>query len=106
MLTCTTLAAQKIKSLLQSRGKGFGIRITRRPSPRSGLAFSVNFCDGASASDSVFEASGVNFVVDKDTQVYLGGICLDYEEKSTCCGFTLTPIADSPPACFYQAQSV
>lgn len=78
MITLTETAAQRVKSHLQQRGAGVGLRLGVKTTGCSGFAYVVDYADAASAEDVVFEDQGVKVVVDRESLPYLDGTQVDY----------------------------
>jgi iron-sulfur cluster assembly protein len=87
-ITLTEPAAQRVRSFLDSRGKGIGVRLGVRTSGCSGMAYVLEFVDELDEdNDEVFEDHGVKVVVDKKSMVYLDGTELDYGKEGLNEGF-------------------
>ena len=87
MITITERAATHIQNFLNNRGKGEGIRLGVRTSGCSGMAYTLEFADGALDEDMVFEVFGVKVFVDPKSHVYLDGTELDYTKEGLQEGF-------------------
>ena len=86
-ITMTETAAERVKSFLDSRGKGVGLRLGVRTSGCSGMAYVIEFADEVASEDEVFEDHGVKVIVDKKSLVYLNGTELDYTKEGLNEGF-------------------
>lgn len=86
-VTFTDSAAQHIKSFLQKRGKGLGLRLAVRTTGCSGLAYVLEFADEVAANDEVFKNNDVTVVIDKKSLVYLDGTELDFTREGLNEGF-------------------
>jgi iron-sulfur cluster assembly protein len=86
-ITLTEAAAGRVRSFLESRGRGVGIRLGVKTSGCSGLAYVLEFVDAPDDDDAVFEDQGVKVVVDKKSLVYLDGTELDYGKEGLNEGF-------------------
>ena len=75
-ITLTEKAAQRVRTFLENRGKGIGLRL--------GV---LEFVDVLNDDDLVFEQHGVKVVVDPKSLVYLDGIELDYVKEGLNEGF-------------------
>ena len=89
-VTFTDSAAQHIKSFLEKRGKGVGLRLAVRTTGCSGLAYVLEFADEVAANDEVFENNDVTVVIDKKSLVYLDGTELDFTREGLNEGFKFT----------------
>ena len=72
-ITLTDAAADRVKSFLQQRGKGLGLRLGVRTSGCSGMAYVLEFVDDLDEGDVVFEDHGVKVIVDPKSMVYIDG---------------------------------
>lgn len=87
MVTATALAAQKIKSHLERRGKGLGIRVGVKTTGCSGLAYVLEFVDSVFEEDLEFENEGIKIYVDKKSFAYVDGLTIDWQKKGLNEGF-------------------
>lgn len=86
-ITLTPNAAERVRKMLASRGKGEGLRLGVRSSGCSGFAYVLDFADSVGAGDQVFESGGVKVVVDADSLKYVDGTELDYTKEGLNEGF-------------------
>lgn len=86
-ISLTESAADRVKTFLDNRGKGLGLRLGVRTSGCSGMAYVLEFVDDMDESDAVFEAHGVKVIVDPKSMVYLDGTELDYKRDGLNEGF-------------------
>lgn len=86
-VTFTDRAAEHIKSYLDKRGKGIGLRLAVRTTGCSGLAYVLEFADEVAANDEVFESNDVTVVIDKKSLIYLEGTELDFTKDGLNEGF-------------------
>jgi len=63
MITVTDIAQQKIKQLLERRGKGVGIRLGVKTTGCSGLAYTIEYVDKYDPEVGVTNFAQPNFVV-------------------------------------------
>jgi iron-sulfur cluster assembly protein len=63
-ITLTDSAAERVRSYLESRGSGFGLRLGVKKTGCSGFAYVINYADKVEPDDIVFEDAGVSVVVD------------------------------------------
>jgi len=87
MIQVTDTAAKKIKSNLEKRGSGIGIRIGVRTTGCSGLAYVLEYVDAVNPEDIAFEQDGFVIVVDPKSSVYLDGLEVDYVRQGLNEGF-------------------
>ena len=86
-ITMTDAAADRVKTFLDKRGKGVGLRLAVRTSGCSGMAYVIEFVDETAPEDVVFSDHGVNVIVDKKSLVYLDGTELDFAKEGLNEGF-------------------
>lgn len=86
-VTLTDAAAKRVKSYLENRGRGYGLRLGVRTSGCSGMAYVLEFADQAESGDQVFEDKGVKVLIDAKSLVYLDGTELDYAREGLNEGF-------------------
>ena len=86
-ITVTDNAAQRIRTFLEKRGKGVGLRLGVKTTGCSGLAYVLEFADDTQPEDQVFESRGVKIIVDPKSLVYIDGTELDYGKEGLNEGF-------------------
>src|SRR4030081_989913 len=69
----TESAADRVRSHLEKRGAGIGLRVGIKKTGCSGFAYVVNYADEIRPEDSVFEARGVKVVVDRTSLPMIDG---------------------------------
>ena len=89
MISLTPLAAEKVKSNLERRGKGLGIRVGVKTTGCSGLAYVLEYVDAAPVTRDqfVYESNGVKVWVDGRSMPYVNGITMDWTKKGLNEGF-------------------
>jgi iron-sulfur cluster assembly protein len=87
MVTLTELAATKVKSSLERRGRGIGIRVGVKTTGCSGLAYVLEFADSPGDGDLKFTSNGIDIFVDPKSLVYIDGITMDWQKKGLNEGF-------------------
>lgn len=88
ILTITEAAAERIKVLLDGRGKpSHGIRIGIRSKGCTGLSYALEFADEAGPYDDVIEAHGVKVLIDPKAVMFILGSQMDYVEDKLSSGF-------------------
>ncbi|WPC73539.1 iron-sulfur cluster assembly protein IscA [Vibrio porteresiae] len=86
-ITLSESAANRVRSFLDNRGKGIGLRLGVRTTGCSGMAYVLEFVDELNEEDQVFENNGVKVIVDTKSLVYLDGTQLDYKKEGLNEGF-------------------
>jgi iron-sulfur cluster assembly protein len=88
MITLTSVAADKVRQLLENRGTpAAGLRLGVRGGGCSGNSYFMEFCEAESSGDEVIEAHGIRLIVDLKSAVLLGGTEIDYVEGLMGAGF-------------------
>lgn len=88
-LTISEVAAERVKTFLENRGKGIGVRLGVKTSGCSGMAYVIEFVDEVNeAEDEIFECNGVKIICDKKSLVYLDGTEMDFQKEGLNEGFT------------------
>jgi iron-sulfur cluster assembly protein len=77
-ITLTKNAANHVKSMLETRGHGLGLRLATRESGCSGLSYKVDYADTTNDKDVVFESHGIKVIVDSQSLQYVDGIEIDF----------------------------
>ena len=86
-VTVSEAAAEHIARSIEARGRGEGIRVGVKTSGCSGMAYVLEFVDGAEPDDQVFEGYGVKVFVDPKSLAYLDGTQLDFTKEGLNEGF-------------------
>ena len=89
-ISLTDSAATHVKSYLEKRGKGVGVRLGVKTTGCSGMAYTIEFADQVDNEDQVFEDKGVKVIVDPKSMVYLSGTELDFTREGLNEGFKFT----------------
>ena len=89
MITVTSKAKEKIKSLLAKRQKGIGIRIGVKTTGCSGLAYKLEYVDEYTSEAGVtnFATDDFAILVDQKSLVYIDGLEIDYVRNGLNEGF-------------------
>lgn len=86
-ISLTKKAAEHVKSYLEKRGKGVGVRLGVKTTGCSGMAYTIEFADDVDEEDHVFEDKGVKVIVNPKSMAYLNGTELDYTREGLNEGF-------------------
>lgn len=87
MITLTEAAIKKIKSSLEKRGRGEGIKIGVKTTGCSGLAYVLEWVDANSSDATVHTFEGVGVFIDQKHEPYLTGMTVDYVRQGLNEGF-------------------
>ena len=77
----TENAAKQIKTQLNKRGKGVGLRVGIKKVGCSGWTYTYDFADDVKADDQVFEAFDSKLVVDEKSLAFIDGSKLDFVKE-------------------------
>ena len=86
-ITLTEAAADRVKSFMDQRGKGVGLRLAVKTTGCSGMAYVMEYADAIEEDDVVFEDQGVKVLINPRSLVYLDGTQLDYAKEGLNEGF-------------------
>lgn len=86
-ISMTAAAADRVRSFLQNRGKGIGLRVGVKTTGCSGLAYVLEFVDSLNEDDQVFEQDDLKLIVDGKSLVYIDGTQLDFVKEGLNEGF-------------------
>ena len=74
----TPAAAERVRTFLDARGRGVGLRLGVKKTGCSGYAYVVNYADEVGKGDVVFEVAGVRVIVDADSLRFVDGTEIDF----------------------------
>ena len=80
-ITLTSNAADRVRSYLQQRGGGVGLRLGIKQTGCSGFAYVIDYADEVETDDVVFESGGVAVIVDKPSLEYIDGTRVDFVKQ-------------------------
>jgi iron-sulfur cluster assembly protein len=90
MISVTDIAAEKIRTSIEKRGRGLGIKVGVRTTGCSGLAYVLEYVDqeqGSQICTRHFDTNGVRVYVNPEHLVYLEGMTIDYQRRGLNEGF-------------------
>lgn len=88
-ISVTADAAKHIRTMLEKRGNGIGLRFGTKQSGCSGFAYTVDFADRINNDDHVFDSNGVKIMVADADLPRLQGTQIDYTRTNALCqGFS------------------
>jgi len=91
MMNVTDAAAERVKSLLQQRGKeSAGVRIGVRTAGCSGLSYTLEYANEKAEFDEIVEDNGVTIFVDPKAVLFLVGTEMDFVEDKLKSGFVFS----------------
>jgi iron-sulfur cluster assembly protein len=77
-VSLSTAAAERVRSFLEARGHGVGLRLGIKRTGCSGYAYVVNFAEAIESGDTVFEDQGIQVVVAADSLEFVDGTEVDF----------------------------
>ncbi len=80
-ISLTESAATRVRSFLEKRGRGVGLRIGVRKSGCSGYAYTIDYADAIDADDVVFDRDGVKLIVDPKSLDLIDGTEVDFVKE-------------------------
>ena len=87
-MTITEAAAERVKSMLEKRGKpSVGIRIGVRSKGCSGMSYTLEYADEKSPFDEILEDKGVTVLIDPKATMFILGTEMDFVEEQMQSGF-------------------
>ncbi|OUS26541.1 iron-sulfur cluster assembly protein IscA [Thalassotalea sp. 42_200_T64] len=89
-ISMTPAATERVRSFLDNRGKGLGLRLGIKTTGCSGLAYVLEFVDDLNEDDQVFTIDNVNIIVDGKSLVHIDGTQLDFVKEGLNEGFRFT----------------
>ena len=90
MLTVSDTAVKHIKSQLENRGSGLGIRFGVNTAGCNGLAYVLEFVDVTDEHDEIIEKDGIIVAIDPKSLIFLKGTHIDYVKEGLNEGFAFT----------------
>jgi iron-sulfur cluster assembly protein len=87
MITVSETASKKIRTQLQNRGKGLGLRLGVKTTGCSGLAYILEYVDEIDQTDIIFDCDGFKIFVDPKSIVYMDGMIVDFVRNGLNEGF-------------------
>jgi iron-sulfur cluster assembly protein len=87
MISLTPLAAEKVKTSIERRGKGLGIKVGVKTTGCSGLAYVLEYVDDPIKEDLSFVSEGVHVFVDPKALPYIEGMTMDWVKNVLNEGF-------------------
>ena len=77
-ISLTDAAADRVRSYLEKRGTGIGLRLGVTQTGCSGYSYVINYAESVDADDVVFEDKGVKVVVDPEALGLIDGTEVDF----------------------------
>jgi len=80
-ISLTESAALRVRSFLETRANGIGLRLGIKKTGCSGFAYVVNYAESVGQGDVVFEDRGVKVVVDAESLPFVDGTEVDFVKQ-------------------------
>ncbi len=77
-ISLTNSAADRVRSYLEKRGSGVGLRLGVIETGCSGYSYVINYADEIEDTDVVFEDKGITVVVHPDALALIDGTEVDF----------------------------
>ena len=77
-ISLTNSAADRVRTYLEKRGSGVGLRLGVTETGCSGYSYVINYADEIDDSDVVFEDKGITVVVHPDALALIDGTEVDF----------------------------
>lgn len=88
LMSVTDGAAERIKAMLEKRGKpSAGVRIGVRSKGCSGMSYTLEFADEVNEFDEIVEDKGLTIIVDPKAIMFIVGTEMDFVEEKLETGF-------------------
>ena len=80
-ISLTEAAAERVRSQIERRGKGLGLRLAVKPSGCSGYSYVIDYADEVRPDDLVFDSAGIKVYVDPTSLAQIDGSRIDLVRK-------------------------
>ncbi|MGH8231638.1 MAG: HesB/IscA family protein [Steroidobacteraceae bacterium] len=80
-ISLTQAAAERVRSQIERRGRGLGLRLAIKPSGCSGYSYVVDYADEVRPGDLIFDSAGVKVYVDPGSLAQIDGTRIDVVRK-------------------------
>jgi iron-sulfur cluster assembly protein len=77
-ISLTSNAATRVRTYLEKRGSGVGLRLGVRKSGCNGWAYTIDYADAVQPRDVVFDQAGVKVIVDPESLELIDGTEIDF----------------------------
>lgn len=77
-ISLTDAAADRVRSYLEKRGSGIGLRLGVTQTGCSGYSYVINYAESVDNDDVIFEDKGVTVVVDPEALQLIDGTEVDF----------------------------
>jgi len=77
-ISLTASAAERVRSYIEKRGHGVGLRVGVKKTGCSGYAYVIDYADSIDTGDTVFDDDGVKVIVDPTSLELIDGTEVDF----------------------------
>ena len=77
-ISLTESAASRVRTYLDARGKGIGLRLGIAKTGCSGYSYVINYAERIDDTDIVFEDKGITVIVDAEALPLIDGTEVDF----------------------------
>ena len=81
MVSLTQNAAARVRSFLEQRGHGLGLRVGIKKTGCNGYAYIIDYADSVDADDEIFDQQGVKVIVDRESLKLIDGTEVDFVKQ-------------------------
>ena len=81
MVSLTRNAAARVRSFLEQRGHGLGLRVGIKKTGCNGYAYIIDYADSVGADDEIFDQQGVKVIVDRESLKLIDGTEVDFVKQ-------------------------
>ena len=81
MVSLTQNAAERVRTFLEQRGHGLGLRVGIKKTGCNGYAYIIDYADSVDADDEIFDQQGVKVIVDRKSLELIDGTEVDFVKQ-------------------------
>ena len=81
MVSLTHNAATRVRTFLEQRGHGVGLRVGIKKTGCNGYAYIIDYADSVDADDEIFDQQGVKVIVDRESLKLIDGTEVDFVKQ-------------------------
>jgi iron-sulfur cluster assembly protein len=81
MVSLTQDAATRVRTFLEQRGRGVGLRVGIKKTGCNGYAYIIDYADSVDADDEIFDQQGVKVIVDRESLKLIDGTEVDFVKE-------------------------
>ena len=86
-ITLTEVAADRVRTFLENRGKGVGLHLGIKTHGCSGMAYVMEFADEIGNHDEVVDLGDMKILIDPKAIMFILGTEMDFVEEKLSSGF-------------------